>query len=299
MTTKFNCFLNILLREHAPCAERNIKFAEPAIVPLGEHVRLQRDVKTGRSMQDIFQSHFASACQGKDRRGGHDGPGGATSNTMNGNAGVFQEDDYWHEFLALRAHSATARSLRLNGGQFDSAAAVAAAARGAHDNTESNPPLLSARCTFEDNVLAFETLCGHRKAPNEQVAVAGGTFIQQLPPVPMNVLCNFVNAVVPSAADLFVFKVRRRHLLSNLLAAACARLRWQSSRRAHVTHCQKHIPTHSQTNTPFPAGQFHARPRHHFVLELRAVHEQPPPSDDERGLRNRCGMPGDVRSTNV
>lgn len=103
-------------------------------------------------------------------------------------AGVEASDvDYWAQFLKLRAFNASARKTADTG----------------------RAPKDVATERIENNLFAFHCICGYlsNEVSQKKVKEAVPTIELDVPAVPVNILANFASSIVPSAADLFAFKV--------------------------------------------------------------------------------------------
>jgi len=120
-------------------------------------VRLRRDIKTGRSLEDIYRA-----------------------------GSRIDELSAWQTFVKLRRSHAAARRHTVD------------------SNGQTAPG--TEQATYEANVFAFNHMCGHTAPRTGDFDIEVGDI--GVSPVPVNILTNFVSAVVPSAADFFAFQVR-------------------------------------------------------------------------------------------
>jgi hypothetical protein len=194
----------------------DLRYCEPAIVPLGSTLRLQRDSKTSRSFEAVFARH-AAAELGTDRT---------------------HLAELSHEFVKLREHQARLRvyAARTGGTQQQQQEQEKRRRRWQRHQAKGAPAESSSRVKsverYNDNLAAFSQLCGwgtggssphvtplknHWTDVGARVNSGSGgsrslsqppAYAAGVPPVPATILSNFVEGVVTSASELYAFKVR-------------------------------------------------------------------------------------------
>lgn len=166
--SRLNCFLNVLMRSHAPTAGRNIQFNEPTLVPLGCRLRLKKTTAASRCLREMASQHYS-------------------------NSGT-QAQAYWLQFLNTRqANTARGDTAKQRG--MDSSASKF------HGNVVAFQRICGSKRGERSQPQAGDEFFSAAEAGNPPPSAE-----MDVEAVPMTILTDVVNSAVPSASDLFAFK---------------------------------------------------------------------------------------------